>query len=258
MGASNSVVKKYCVPSSLSNLSVCCSSKVKVAIEGKYDFKTKTTTYSLQNDDNTPFKAKVERMKQIMKSDNFRENFFDFMGRRGKLPYIQCAQKMEKLRTLIILSISCQRTLHDQPVQMHGPVEASVLSLRTELHATLFKHKQITTNNLTGRYFPVFQECSQIFVDLEERNLSYAQVAVLNRIRGAENVLLACLFDEFEEFLNSEEFQNIVTPRLDINNQTLPANLFSPTEQNDSFSDTSISTGSYSVQTEIVSHLINA
>jgi len=197
------MTKMIVIDSSSSTYSVATSSSTSSSPAHTPLYQKNHNNQNNLKDDAQSFKSKVEAMKHVIKTDKFREKFLDCMDNKGKLPYIQCFQRLELARRLIIQEVSKPTNKSSTMIEEH-----SIEKLATELLIIIERYERITTNPVDGRFYPVFQESFEIFGDLLNTTNISSHLSFMNRIRAAQDHLLACLFNEFEEFVEGEDFQS--------------------------------------------------
>lgn len=147
------------------------------------------------------FKAKVDILKRLIKSDDFQDKFKKFMETKGKLPFVLCFQKLETLRKILL----------QEATRLDNSVDEEALKKESsELLVIIDKYSVITISPMDGKLLPVFNECFKLHVDIHRRGKITSQITLMNRIRLTQEQLLANLFDDFEEFFRTSDLQNIV------------------------------------------------
>jgi len=165
-------------------------------------------------------KAQVEGLKLMMKNESFKQNFFQFIEiKKGKGMYIQCIQKLEKVRkrivrdalrqgnkdnveqiTLLAFSASSSRDLEQEDEAIRGINLTALMDENAAIQEAIelleeMKLKQSSRH----RHHPSRTQVVHAPPD----------AIWLNRIIAIQEKLFTCLFDDFEEFLDSDEVKTI-------------------------------------------------
>lgn len=174
--------------------------------------KCQKSTFHLNNlkDDAESFRSKVEALKLIIKNDTFRLKFMEFVRWKGKASFIDTYQRLEKLRKLIIqvqtgllivtdsLSIS---NIHDKNIF------DDLVSLTKAISVYCVIHESIELIESFDKEF--FIDAEDTVLKINTLTTSNIAVGWTRRINRLQDDLLSSVFDEFEQFVDSEEFKTI-------------------------------------------------
>lgn len=145
-------------------------------------------------DDSEAYKTKVDSMKSIMQTDNFRLDFMKFIELQGKSYFITCFQILESWREALKSSQNSESVL--SRILSEYSFDDDMISSERAIHESVQLIEELQRCTTNGHAL--------------DANATYQW---LKRIAAAQEHILACLFKEFEQFLESEEFQSIHTPR---------------------------------------------
>lgn len=167
-------------------------------------------TKSTSSDDHDDMKSTVEALRFVMKNEEFRNNFFKYMDKHGKSSFIKCFQKLDGLRKTILFEATRNGNEHEI-------AEVTIAASSSESTDLDEEEVSMEVNLTTPGVSMVIKDGHSLIDELKvyrrrnsqdgEKNISNA--VWLKRILAAQEKLLTYLFEDFSEYLESEEVRSV-------------------------------------------------
>ena len=193
MGASSSITRSSLLL--LKHISSITTSNNAETIMTNTSSKTKKTKMT-----------KTETLKIIVRSESFRNSFLNFMEvKKGKGVHIKCFQRLEEMRKDFVLEA---RKIEEQEVfSVDTVATASSVNNNNNNNTNVSNHHLLLTDvNCSYDELAVVNKGLSLLHEISSQPSRYAfSREWIQRIIVAQEAILTNLFDDFEEYLESED-----------------------------------------------------
>lgn len=180
-------------------------------------------------DDAESFRSKIEALKLIMKNEIFRLKFVEYLRLTGKSAFFEIYQRLERLRKwLVLLQISLSST-STQSSYTESTVESSIFPEKSIFEDFESLTIGIPTYCVIHESIEFLQSIQQDLVIGNAPDTTKDKVvtqgmnmAWIRRISRLQEDVLSNIFDEFEQFVDGEEFRTIRRSGAPLSAITLP------------------------------------
>ena len=197
MGASSSITRSSLLLAKHISSSSSCSSSPNNAEE---------TTTIMTNTSAKTITTKAETLKMVVRSESFRNSFLNFMEvKKGKGVHIKCFQRLEEMRKDFVLEA---RKIEEQEVfSVDTVATASSVNNNNNNNTNVSNHHLLLTDvNCSYDELAVVNKGLSLLHEISSQPSRYAfSREWIQRIIVAQEAILTNLFDDFEEYLESDD-----------------------------------------------------